>query len=437
VIEGDQSLQYRVHGGGALRGAYFVQGSKNAALPAIAAALLPRSGSTTLRNVPPIRDVLVALEIARELGARIDYYPEDQIALIDASKLECPVVPERLSNRLRASILFMGPLLARLGEVRIGAVGGCALGTRAVDFHYRGFARMGAEQRDGTGLSMTLPGGRLHGATTYLDVPSHTGTENLMMAACLAQGTTLIENAGAEPEICDLARMLMAMGARIRGLGTRTLVIEGVPELRPVDYSIMPDRLDAGFALIAVGVTGGEVKVIGAELQHLRLLCAKLHQMGVEIEPSGTVVYARASRRPRPINVVTWPHPGFATDLQPALMALACFADGRSYFREKVFDARFSHVPELVRMGARIEILENNQLAVVDGTERLHGAQVQAANIRAGIAVLLAGLGAEGATTIRNVHQLERGYHKLPQRLQQLGARIEVLSSEPDAAPHS
>ncbi|MBI2566835.1 MAG: UDP-N-acetylglucosamine 1-carboxyvinyltransferase [Candidatus Schekmanbacteria bacterium] len=434
VAEAD-SPTYRLSGSDAPAGVYFVQGSKNTALPAIAAALLPEKGATILRNVPPLNDVVLALRIARVLGARVDYYPAEQIAVIDAANLHSAPVPAALTSRLRASVLFLAPLLARLGEAHIDTIGGCSLGDRGVDFHYRGFVRMGAVQEPDLALKLTER--RLRGATTYLDVPSHTGTENLMMAAAVAEGTTIIENAGCDPEIADFAEMLRRMGAHIHGTGSRTVRVEGVTALRPTEYTIPPDRLDAGFAAALATIRpDAEIAIIGFELDRLRLVAEKLSQMGAHFHVNGQITMVSRRGKLRPINIVTHPYPGFATDLQPAVMALACIAEGTSYIREEVFSDRFSHSEELGKMGAEISIEQGNRLAVVHGVARLVGAHVTAHNIRAGIATLLAATAAEGETVIDNAYQIERGHVDLPRRLAGLGVNLRRELPNVQSEPH-
>ena len=411
-----------IEGGRKLNGVHFVQGSKNAILPMIAASLIPTEGQTVIRNVPPINDVKVALEIVKSLGCKVQYFPGEQTVAIDASSLSSHELPADLTTLVRGSVLFMAPLLVRAGKVRLQGVGGCAIGTRALDFHHRGFARLGAKVNDEDGLTIEANG--LRGGFLYLDMPSHTGTENLMVAACLAKGETLIENASSDPEIVDFANFLTRMGAKIDGVGSRTIRIEGVKALRPVDYTAMSERLDAGLFMMAAGITGGEITLIGAKLEHLRLVVAKLTQMGLRITQDGSLIHVKGPRRLLPINVVTHPYPGFPTDLQAVVMALSSVADGDSYIRETVFDGRFMHADELVRMGAKIEVGENNRLALVHGQDRLSGARVVAKDLRGGTALVLAGLAAEGNTTIENAYQIDRGHHDIEGSLSQLGAKV-------------
>ncbi|GCE49723.1 UDP-N-acetylglucosamine 1-carboxyvinyltransferase [Thermosporothrix hazakensis] len=417
-----QAVRYTVQGGQRLEGSVVIQGAKNAALPIIAASLLARKGQTILRNVPLIRDIFAAISLARELGAKVTLHEEDQVLIIDASDVKTSDLPAQFTELFRGSILFLAPVLARTGKASIATVGGCRLGKRRLDFHYRGFARLGAEvTEDNERISMKMQDYK--GAYLYLDTPSHTGTENLMMAACLAEGETTIENAALEPEIADVAHFLNLMGARISGIGTGVLHIEGVKELSAVEYTIMPDRLDAGSMAMVAAATQGDVALVGANLRHLGVIRAKLEQMGVEFWQDGSVIRVRRTAPLRPVNVITWPYPGYPTDLQPQIMALSCLAEGRSYLRETLFEERFSAVQELQKMGATIEIQEG--VAVVSGVAQLRGTQVTAHDIRAGTALIIAAATAEGETVIDNAWMIERGCSAVVRRLSQLGLSIQ------------
>lgn len=430
-----ENVLYTVRGGKQLEGAAIVQGAKNAALPMIAASLLVERGQTVLRNVPFIRDVYIAIEIARAVGAKIEAYENDRVLTIDASNITSSTLPSELTDRIRGSVLFLPSVYLRTGEVIIEGVGGCNLGARNLDFHYRGFARLGATVTD-TPSRIHISGSRYTGTHLYLDMPSHTGTENLMTAACFAEGVSTIENAAMEPEVVDYANFLSQMGAKITGAGTGHIRIEGVQKLTATDYTIMPDRLDAGAMAMAIAATGGNGTLVGANLDHFGVVRHKLEQMGVELRTDGAVLHVRRLHTLRPINVITWPYPGYATDLQPPIMALAALADGTSYMRENVFEARFAAAGELNKMGANIEI--DNNAAVIKGVESLRGARVFAHDIRAGIALVIAGLTADGVTEIENGHMIERGYNALARRLTSLGADItreviEPVTSEPEA----
>lgn len=420
-------VRYHICGGQRLEGSVIIQGAKNAALPIIAASLLATRGQTILHNVPLINDVYVAIEIASALGAKVKLHEDEQVLVIDASNLTSSTLPPQLTNMIRGSVLFLPPVMVRTGSVSIEKVGGCNLGKRSLDFHYRGFARLGAEVReDEQCISISM---RNHkGAYIYQDTPSHTGTENLIAAACLAEGTTIIENTALEPEITDVANFLNLMGAKISGVGTGVIEVEGVKELTATEYTIMPDRIDAGTMAMAAAATRGDVALIGAHLRHFGIVRAKLEQMGVELQEDGPVIHVRRRGRLRPVNLITWPFPGYSTDLQPQMMSLACLASGTSYLRETLFEQRFFAAQELVKMGARIEISEGS--AVVKGPSRLSGATVWAHDIRAGSALIIAGAAAEGKTIIENAQMIERGCCAVVRRFSQLGLNIEEERQE-------
>ncbi len=416
-----EAIRYTVSGGQKLQGTVIVQGAKNAALPMIAASLLAKNGQTVLRNVPLIRDIRIAIELARAVGAKVEIHEDEKVLVIDATNLTSSVLPAELTEQIRGSVLFLPPVLIRTGEVIIEGVGGCNLGARKLDFHYRGFVRLGATVSE-TPSRIHIQGNRFIGASMYLDMPSHTGTENLITAACFAEGTSVIENAAMEPEIADFASFLNQMGAKVSGVGTGFVRVDGITELSATDYTVMADRLDAGALAMAVAATGGEATLVGANLNHFGVVRAKLEQMGVEFSSSGAVAHVRRTGSLKPINVITWPYPGYATDLQPPIMTLACLADGISYIRENVFEARFALGDELNKLGADIRI--ENAAAVIHGPKQLHGGSVFARDIRAGISLVIAGLVAEGETTIDNGHMIDRGYMHLPRRLASLGAKI-------------
>lgn len=424
-----QPVRYRIQSGERLEGTVIIQGAKNAALPIIAASLLASKGQTILHNVPLINDVFVAIEIVRALGARVVLHEEEQVLVIDASTIKTSTLPPALTNMIRGSVLFLPPVFVRTGNVTIEKVGGCNLGKRSLDFHYRGFARLGAEvHEDDQCISVTLKDHK--GAYIYLDTPSHTGTENLITAACLAEGTTIIENAALEPEIADVARFLNLMGAKISGVGTGVLQVEGVKELHAVEYTIMPDRLDAGTMAMAAAATQGDIALIGAHLPHFGIVRAKLEQMGVELQEDGPVIRVRRRGALRPVNLITWPFPGYSTDLQPQIMALAALATGTSYIRETLFEKRFSAAQELTKMGAQIELQDNS--AIVTGPTPLKGATVWAHDIRAGSALIIAGAIAEGETIIENAQMIERGCGAVVRRFSQLGMRITEERETPE-----
>lgn len=427
------NTQYLITGGVPLHGHLFVQGSKNSILPMIAAALTVRDGQTIIRNVPELDDILTAIEICNRVGAQARYFPSQQLVTIDASKVTRHEIPPELSCKLRASVLFLAPVLARLGRVYLPSVGGCCIGSRAIDFHHRGFVRLGAQaledERGGFGYEVE----RMVGGQLYLDLPSHTGTENLMLAACFADGVTVIENAAGDPEVVDFGRFLLGMGAKIKGLGTRTVLIKGVKRLKPVDYTTMPDRIDAGTFIAAVGAAQGKITIVGAVLNHLRIVIAKYRQMGLEIRQDGSLIHVSCAQRLRPINIITCPYPGFPTDLQPLLVSLATVADGVSYIRENIFEDRFSQAQWLNLMGAQVSV-KNERLAVVEGVERLHGALIHADNIRAGAGLVVAALAATGDSVLTGIEQITRGYAQFVERLSSLGAILKVDESRPATA---
>jgi UDP-N-acetylglucosamine 1-carboxyvinyltransferase len=413
---------YRVRGGIPLHGTVFVQGAKNAALKMIAASLLTANGRTVLRNVPPIEDVRRAVELAQAVGALVEFHETERTLVVDASHLTSYVLPAEIARRFRGSVLFVPALLHRFGEAVIEGIGGCNLGSRNLDFHYRGFARLGAVV-DENETVIHIKASKLQGAHLYLDTPSHTGTENLIMAASLAPGRTIIDNTAQEPEVLDVIAFLTKMGARITGGGTGFITVDGVDELTAVEHTVMADRIDAGVFAMAAAITGGELNLVGASLDHFGVVRWKLEQMGVEFATKGAVVSVRMDRPPRPINVITSPYPGFATDLQSPIMALACLAEGASYIRETIFDGRYLLVGELNKMGARIEL--DGTRVIVHGPTSFRGARVEAHDLRTGIALILAGLAAEGETVVTPGYPIDRGHSTIARRFSALGADIE------------
>lgn len=415
-------MKYEINGGRPLEGIVHIQGAKNAVLPMIAAALLAKKGQTVLRNVPPLNDVRVQISLAESIGAKISYDEGERILVIDASSVARHKLDGALTIKSRASVLFLPVTLHRLGKVEFKGIGGCALGVRRLDFHYNGFKRLGA-QVEGYHDQLMIEADRLYGNLVYLDIPSQTSTENLMMAASLASGTTVIENAASEPEVVDFANFLTKMGAIFHGVGTGTITVEGVRELKAVEHTVMPDRLDAGPFMMAAAITGGDIALVGAELHHMRILTVKLEQMGVCIKADGPFVRVQGPEKLRPVNVVTWPYPGFSTDFLPGVMALTSVADGVSYLRENVFEDRFTQVEGLNSLGASI-IKKAENVAQVNGVKGLRGGSVTAPDLRAGMALVLAGLIAEGKTMIENIYQIERGHSDVDTRLRNLGASI-------------
>ncbi len=416
-----QVTRYRVRGGNPLQGTVFVQGAKNAALKMIAASLLASKGRTVLRNVPVIEDVRRAVELAQAVGATVKFHEHERTLVVDASELTSPILPAEITRRFRGSVLFIPALLHRLGEAVLEEVGGCNLGSRNLDFHYRGFVRLGAAVEEGES-QIRVKAERLRGAHLYLDTPSHTGTENLIMAASLASGRTVIDNTAQEPEVQDVIALLTKMGARISGGGTGFITVDGVDELTAVEHTVMPDRIDTAVFAMAAAITGGELSLVGASLDHMGVVRWKLEQMGAEFATYGAILQVRRERHLRPINVVTCPYPGFATDLQSPVMALSCLADGTSYIRETIYDGRFLLAGELNKMGAKVEVAES--VAMVHGPTPLHGAEVTAHDLRTGIALILAGLAADGETIVEPGYLIDRGHAAIATRLTALGAEI-------------
>src|SRR5215472_10578802 len=419
--------RYRVRGGHPLQGTVFVQGAKNAALKMIAASLLVDKGRTVLRNVPVIEDVRRAVELAQAVGAQVKFHEAERTLVVDASELTSSVLPAEIARRFRAAVVFVPALLHRLGEATIEGIGGCNLGSRNLDFHYRGFARLGCtvDERE---TVIHIKAHKLKGAHLYLDTPSHTGTENLIMAASLTPGTTVIDNTAQEPEVLDVIAFLTKMGAEIRGGGTGFITVHGVDSLTAVEHTVMADRIDAGVFAMAAAATGGELSLVGANLDHFGVVRWKLEQMGVEFTSEGAVVKVRRDKPLRPINVVTSPYPGYATDLQSPIMALATLADGASYIRETIFDGRYSLVPELNKMGGKVEI--DNNVAIVHGPAPLRGCDVVAHDLRGGAALILAALAAEGETVISNGYYIDRGHANVSQRFTAVGGHVTAVEHQ-------
>ncbi|HLK01740.1 MAG TPA: UDP-N-acetylglucosamine 1-carboxyvinyltransferase, partial [Streptosporangiaceae bacterium] len=355
-----------------------------------------------------------------------EFHEPERTLVVDASQLTSPVLPAEIARRFRGTVLFVPALLHRFGEAVIEGVGGCNLGNRNLDFHYRGFARLGATVDEGdTVIRITAPAG-LRGAHLYLDTPSHTGTENLIMAASLAPGTSVIDNTAQEPEVLDVIAFLTKMGAKITGGGTGFITVHGVSELTATEHTVMPDRLDAGVFAMAAAITGGELNLVGASLEHFGVVRWKLEQMGVEFATHGAVLSVRRDKPLRPINVITGPYPGFATDLQSPIMALACLSDGTSYIRETIFDGRYTLVAELNKLAAKVEF--DGSLAIVHGPAVMRGTEVVAHDLRTGIALILAGLAAEGETVVAPGYLIDRGHASIARRFNALGADITLES---------
>lgn len=411
-----------IAGGVPLRGDVRVSGSKNAALPIMAATLLTRE-ECIVDNLPLIEDIRNMLAVLRGLGAEVDLDEENHRVRIRAGELTSHHVPHDLGQAMRASFLVTGPLLARAGRAIAPAPGGCAIGRRPVNVDVKGFTAMGAGVRQ-EGDQYVLSADRLVGQRIYLDYPSHTGTENLMMAACLARGKTTIKHASAEPEVVALADCLIRMGARIRGAGSSLIEIEGVGDLYGVHLRCLPDRIEAGTYAIAGLMTGGDVTVHDVVVPHLDPIAHKLAEVGGIVEEGENSMRVRANGRLKPVELQTLHYPGFPTDLQSVFSTLLTQAEGTSLVHERVFDDRLGYVHELRKLGASIRIT-GGQTAVIDGPTRLHGGSVKASDLRAGAALILAGLAADGETEIGDVHHLDRGYEQIDAKLRALGARIE------------
>lgn len=427
------STAFRVMGGNALQGTVQVQKAKNAILGMIAASIVPDTGATILHGVPNIEDVQRSFELLRAIGAAVEHDQVNGIARIDASGVHTGVLPENVASRFRGSVLFLAPLQIRLGYVELPGSGGCDIGTRKIDFHHRGFARLGARVQyfDDGRTVIALEKRRFTGASLYLDLPSHTGTENLMLAAALAEGQTILENASVEPEVLDFGNFLLAMGADIQGLGTHTLRINGVEKLRAIEYTPMPDRLVTGTVMVATAITGGDVTIRDVEPDHLRIVIAKLEQMGVgvEVQDKAIRVFRPRGQVLNPINIQTDFYPGFPTDLHPCFAALSSVAQGSSYIRERIFDNRYDYVDALLQMGADI-IISQSDVCIINGVSELRPARIRAESIRAGATVLLATLAAAGESVIENVYQIDRGYEQIENLLNQLGADITRVETE-------
>ena len=411
-----------VKGGNRLVGAVKTSGAKNAVLPIIAASILGTTPSH-LDEVPMLEDVHTISEVLKCLGLAVKCSPEKNVLDIDSTEITSYEAPYELVRTMRASFLVMGPLLARIGKARISMPGGCAIGARPIDIHLKGFEALGVKIEQGHGyIEASAPEG-LKGTSIYFDFPSVGATENIMMAASLAEGTTILENAAEEPEIVDLANYLNKMGAKIRGAGTDTIRIEGVDKLHGADYTIIPDRIEAGTYMIAAAMTGGDVVVENVLPEHQKPLIAKLREACAVVEEDIDKVRVIGKNPLKAVSIKTLPYPGFPTDMQAQMMAMMVIAEGRSKVTETVFENRFMHVVELNRMGAQIST--EGRSAVIDGPCKLTGCDVRATDLRAGAAMILAGLVAEGTTRIGDLHHIDRGYENIVAKLKNLGADIE------------
>ena len=409
-----------IEGGTPLAGEVAISGAKNAALPLLCAALLTRE-PLTLTNVPALNDIDTMLKLLAQMGVKVEKVGAGDTVVLDASGLDNPVAPYELVKTMRASVLVLGPLVARCGDARVSLPGGCAIGARPVDQHIKGLTAMGAEVAVEQGY-VHAKAGRLKGARLFTDMVTVTGTENLMMAACLADGETVIENAAREPEVVDLANCLVAMGAQISGAGTDVIRIRGVERLHGATHRIMPDRIETGTYLCAAAATGGQVRLTRTSAAYLDAVVDKLMDAGCEIGIEREAITLKAPARPTAVSIRTAPYPAFPTDMQAQFMALNAVADGTAVIRETIFENRFMHAVELIRLGADIKIDGNT--AFVKGVAKLDGATVMATDLRASASLVIAGLVAQGETLIERIYHLDRGYEHLEQKLAALGARV-------------
>ncbi len=407
-----------IRGGKRLKGEVVIGGAKNAALPIMAATLLA-PGYHNINKVPNLKDVMTMGQLIANLGAGFHY--EDKTVFINTERINKFEAPYDLVRTMRASILILGPLISRYGKAKVSLPGGCAIGARPINLHLKGLQKLGAKIELDSGY-IVASAKRLKGASVYFDIPTVTGTENLMMAASLAEGRTLLENAAREPEVVDLANALISMGAKIKGAGESVIEIEGVDDLRPIKYSIIPDRIETGTFMTIAGITHSEIVIKGCRVDHLDALILKLKEAGLIFEfiPDGIRVVG--SSRPKSVDIKTMPYPGFPTDMQAQFMALMCLAEGTSIIKETIFENRFMHVAELRRMGADISIEGN--IATVKGVTRLQGAPLMATDLRASASLVVAALAAKGETTIYRIYHLDRGYERMEEKLQQIGADV-------------
>jgi UDP-N-acetylglucosamine 1-carboxyvinyltransferase len=422
VNRGEKGMEsFVINGGNKLQGSLYIKGAKNSMLPIMAASVLSSSDKTIdLHNIPDIHDMHVMKKILQSLGAEVQF--QNNTLRINVKNLKSYTISDELMREMRSSIFLMGPLLSKLGKVRVTYPGGCSIGPRPIDLHFKGLEAMGAVIREENG-SITASAPRLTGTEIHLDYPSVGATENLMMTAVLARGKTVIYNAAKEPEIVDLQNFLNAMGARVRGAGTETLRITGVKELGHCSYRIIPDRIVAGTYLIAAAITGSNMQVKGIIPAHLDAVVAKMREAGVTIKVADDSLEVVESDLHAVETLRTLPYPGFPTDLQPQMMALLALAKGNSNIIESVFEARFKHVDEFNRLRANIVV--DGRTAIIRGVDKLYGAEVHTTDLRAGAALILAGLAAEGTTVIRNIQHIDRGYERIEDDLKKVGAKIE------------
>lgn len=415
---------FKITGGNALQGDVTISGAKNAALPILMATLLSET-PVVIRNVPRLNDIETTIKLIRDLGAKASWQADNEL-LIDASSINHCKASYDLVKTMRASILVLGPLLARFGHAEVSLPGGCAIGARPVDLHIQGLKLMAADIDVEQGYINARQHNGLQGTTIFMDTVSVTGTENLMMAAALAKGVTIIENAAREPEIVDLANFLNSMGAKISGEGTDMLTIEGVASLKGSEYSVMPDRIETGTFLVAAAVTQGNIRCLNTDPKAMDAVLSKLQEAGAKVTTGDNWISLEMNERPKAVNIRTAPHPAFPTDMQAQFVALNTIADGSARTVETIFENRFMHVPELQRMGADIA-LEGNT-AISSGVNSLYGAQVMATDLRASASLVIAGLIATTTTQVDRIYHIDRGYENIEGKLQSLGAKIERIS---------
>lgn len=415
-----------IKGGNKLYGTVKTSGAKNAVLPILAASILGKTPSL-LEDIPDLADVKTICQVLKCLGIKIEKVGENSLR-VDSSNITSFEAPYELVNKMRASFLVMGSLLARCGKARISQPGGCAIGTRPIDIHLKGFEALGVKIEHGDGyIQATAPTGGMVGTTIYLDFPSVGATENIMMAAAMAKGQTILENPAQEPEIIDLANYLNVMGARVRGAGTNKIRIDGVPEMFGAEHTVIPDRIEAGTYMVAVAMAGGDVRVDNVYCEHLSPLISKLREMGVTIHEDVNGVRVIGTGSLKATDIKTLPHPGFPTDMQAQVMAMLTIADGNSIVTETVFENRFMHVAELQKMGANIAV--DGRKAIINGGAKLVGSQVDATDLRAGAALVLAGLVASGETEVGCIYHIDRGYEGIVDKFCSLGADIKRIDS--------
>jgi UDP-N-acetylglucosamine 1-carboxyvinyltransferase len=415
--------KFVIRGGNRLTGQVRIGGAKNAALPIMAATLLA-PGVHNLRHVPHLRDVQTMKHMLEHLGCEVSWNGDMRI---QANHLNFDEAPYELVKTMRASVLVMGPLVGRMRHTRISLPGGCAIGARPINLHLKALEQMGADIHLNDGY-IEVVASQLKGAQIEFDTVTVTGTENIMMAAAMARGTTTILNAAREPEVTDLAIFLISMGADIEGVGSDKIVIHGVPQLRPAEHSVIPDRIEAGTFMMAAAITGGNLTIENAPIEYLHTCMARLEEAGVRFENSGNGIRVIGPERLNGVDITTAPHPGFATDLQAQFSSMMSIAEGTSIITETIFENRFMHVHELARMGADITV--EGGTAVIKGVEGLTGAPVMATDLRASASLVLAGLAAEGTTIVDRIYHIDRGYERIEERLRELGADIERLSEE-------